>query len=67
MVGGGNPGRGAWLCQDSPGCLEEAVRRRAFERALRGPVGRIDVECLGRAVLDEAYGRRGAAPGGAEL
>ncbi|WP_255507012.1 YlxR family protein [Mycolicibacterium sp. 018/SC-01/001] len=28
------PGRGAWLHPD-PGCLREAVRRRAFGRALR--------------------------------
>lgn len=28
------PGRGAWLHPD-PGCLELAVRRRAFGRALR--------------------------------
>ena len=27
------PGRGAWLC--GPGCLEQALRRRAFERAWR--------------------------------
>jgi predicted RNA-binding protein YlxR (DUF448 family) len=28
------PGRGAWLHPD-PGCLDQAVRRRAFARALR--------------------------------
>ncbi|MGP4053762.1 YlxR family protein [Mycobacterium sp. 4D054] len=28
------PGRGAWLHPD-PGCLQAAVRRRAFSRALR--------------------------------
>ena len=33
------PGRGAWLCRDSPGCIDSAQKRRAFERALRGPVG----------------------------
>ncbi|MDP9378533.1 MAG: YlxR family protein [Actinomycetota bacterium] len=31
------PGRGAWLHQTSQ-CWEQAVRRRAFHRALRAPV-----------------------------
>jgi predicted RNA-binding protein YlxR (DUF448 family) len=33
------PGRGAWL-HPSPGCLDLALRRRAFSRALRcaGPL-----------------------------
>ncbi|MBA3421339.1 MAG: YlxR family protein [Thermoleophilaceae bacterium] len=31
------PGRGAYLCR-RPECLGEAVRRRAFARALRAPV-----------------------------
>ena len=33
------PGRGAWLCRDSPACVDLADRRRAFERALRGSIG----------------------------
>jgi predicted RNA-binding protein YlxR (DUF448 family) len=37
-VGVGLPGRGAWLCEKSPSCVDLALRRRAFERALRGPV-----------------------------
>jgi predicted RNA-binding protein YlxR (DUF448 family) len=32
-------GRGAWLCAGSHDCLELAVKRRAFERALRAAVG----------------------------
>jgi predicted RNA-binding protein YlxR (DUF448 family) len=36
-VGRSRPGRGAWLHPD-PACLAEAVRRRAFTRALRAPV-----------------------------
>ena len=32
------PGRGAWL-HASPSCLDLAVRRRAFGRALRSSVG----------------------------
>jgi predicted RNA-binding protein YlxR (DUF448 family) len=31
-------GRGAWLCQGSGACVEAAVRRRAFGRALRGDI-----------------------------
>lgn len=37
VVGRSRPGRGAWLHPD-PDCLAEAVRRRAFARALRAPV-----------------------------
>ncbi|MDQ3354785.1 MAG: YlxR family protein [Actinomycetota bacterium] len=31
-------GRGAWVCTDSPDCIEQAERRNAFTRALRGPI-----------------------------
>jgi len=34
------------LCRDRPECVELAEKRRAFERALRGPVGRTEVEQL---------------------
>ncbi len=44
------PGRGAWLCRTSPGCVEQAIKRRAFSRALRGEVGSEEVERL-RTVL----------------
>ncbi len=40
------PGRGAWLCAGSPECVAEARRRRAFERAFRGPVDPGSLECL---------------------
>ncbi|MHB1534269.1 MAG: DUF448 domain-containing protein [Acidimicrobiales bacterium] len=39
------PGRGAWLCRDgvsddpAPACVAAALRRRAFDRAFRQPVG----------------------------
>ncbi len=33
------PGRGAWLCQGQPGCVDLALKRRAFDRAFRAPVG----------------------------
>ncbi len=32
------PGRGAWLCAGSTACLDQALRRRAFDRALRAMV-----------------------------
>ncbi|MDP9293819.1 MAG: YlxR family protein [Actinomycetota bacterium] len=32
------PGRGAWL-HEARECWEQAVARRAFHRAFRGPVG----------------------------
>ena len=40
------PGRGAWLCRESPACIEEAARRRAFDRAFRAPVATIAIEHL---------------------
>src|SRR5947207_3768124 len=46
VVGRTQPGRGAWLCASSPNCLAEALRRRAFARALRAPV--LDADELGR-------------------
>ena len=37
---GPGPGRGAWLCGPpaTPACLDQAVRRRALDRALRTTV-----------------------------
>jgi predicted RNA-binding protein YlxR (DUF448 family) len=49
-VGVGLPGRGAWLCRDTPGCVDLAIRRKAFERALRGPVDASEVEKVRVAV-----------------
>ncbi len=39
-------GRGAWLCRDSAACVEAAVRRRAFGRALRGEIRPEAIESL---------------------
>jgi predicted RNA-binding protein YlxR (DUF448 family) len=36
-------GRGAWL-HASPDCLDQALRRRAFGRALRRPVASADLD-----------------------
>jgi predicted RNA-binding protein YlxR (DUF448 family) len=46
VTGRHEPGRGAWLCRESPRCFEQAVKRRAFERALRSPVAAAEVELL---------------------
>jgi predicted RNA-binding protein YlxR (DUF448 family) len=37
-LGGGLPGRGAYLHRD-PACIDQARRRRALERALKAAVG----------------------------
>ena len=57
------PGRGAWLCRDSPECLEQALRRRAFERALAGSVGPEAVEGLRKLLAASRWpsGRRSGA------
>ena len=48
------PGRGAWLCRDSPRCVEMATRRKAFNRALRTDI-RIDaVAVLQSSTADRA-------------
>lgn len=38
------------MCRDRPDCVELAIRRRAFERALRGPVGADQMEQVRVAV-----------------
>jgi len=40
------PGRGAWLCSEGPACVGLAEKRRAFDRALRGPVSAAAVAAL---------------------
>jgi predicted RNA-binding protein YlxR (DUF448 family) len=49
-VGTGLPGRGAWLCRESSGCFELAVKRHAFSKAFRHQVAQDAVEDL-RATL----------------
>ena len=49
-------GRGAWLCRDSPGCLDDAVRRHGFERAFAASIDAGDLQQL-RAHLGEAWER----------
>lgn len=51
---GPGPGRGAWLCGPpaTVACLDEAVRRRALDRALRATVPKDEIDTL-RARLGE--------------
>jgi len=44
-VGRNEPGRGAWLCDDSS-CFDLAIRRRALGRALRTELTEEEVEKL---------------------
>ena len=62
MPGRTLPGRGAWLCRNSTTCVDLAVKRRAFERALRGPIRAGAVEGLRRALEGSAEptGREGS-------
>jgi predicted RNA-binding protein YlxR (DUF448 family) len=50
------PGRGAHLCHDAA-CLEKAIRRKAFGRAFRQPVGAIDGEALRGRILEAVEAR----------
>ncbi len=50
------PGRGAWLCTGSEECVNTAVRRKAFPRALRRPVSAGDL-CSLRSELKSTEGQ----------
>ena len=58
VVGRGTRGRGAWLCAGSPRCLEQAIRRGAFERALRKQVEPSAVEGLNATVNTKLIARK---------
>src|SRR4029078_7573709 len=51
QIGRTLPGRGAWLCADTPECSTEAMGRKGFERALRGPIDRASVEGVRRELF----------------
>ncbi|MGI9080204.1 MAG: YlxR family protein [Acidimicrobiales bacterium] len=61
-VGRNLAGRGAWLCADSPGCIDAAERRRAFSRALRTEITGASTAAL-RDML-AGRGRIGEEPAG---
>jgi predicted RNA-binding protein YlxR (DUF448 family) len=46
-------GRGAWLCAGSEDCFDQAVRRRAFGKALRRDVTTADVAELREKLFGE--------------
>ena len=46
VIGRTLPGRGAWLCNGSKRCLDNAARHGAFARALRASVVRAEADCL---------------------
>jgi len=50
-------GRGAWLCVPPGDCFQLAVRRKAFERAWRRPVGRQALDELGIELADTGVRR----------
>ena len=45
-VADSSQGRGAWLCADSPACLQSAVRRHAFDRAFKRPISEQAISAL---------------------
>ncbi|MCL6104726.1 MAG: YlxR family protein [Actinobacteria bacterium] len=45
-------GRGAWLCKNSPSCIDLAIKRKAFSRALRGSVKLESIEQLKEVIVD---------------
>jgi predicted RNA-binding protein YlxR (DUF448 family) len=49
-VGRGLHGRGAWLCAGSSGCFDLAVRRGAFARSFRRPIGDAAIANLRRSL-----------------
>jgi predicted RNA-binding protein YlxR (DUF448 family) len=61
------PGRGAWLCQDSPGCIDQALKRHAFSRALRDEVGSPQVDQLRLALRSALGGKEGPGSEGQAL
>jgi len=53
MAVGAGPGRGAWLCASTTaGCFEQAVGRRALERALRTRLSAVELASLRAKLLE---------------
>jgi predicted RNA-binding protein YlxR (DUF448 family) len=59
-------GRGAWLCQNSPRCFDQAARRHAFDRALRREVPASEVAGLKMTLGEERSAEEQAGPGSGE-
>ena len=56
VVGRTAPGRGAWLCTGNIECLDAAVKRKAFARALKGPVSNESLAHLRGALQQDVRG-----------
>jgi predicted RNA-binding protein YlxR (DUF448 family) len=60
LLGRNRPGRGAWLCGGVPAgwpevaCVERALRRKAFSKALRSPTEVTAMEALREKVEERA-------------
>ena len=52
-VGRRLPGRGAWLCRDSPTCLDRATRQGGFARSFRTAVPTASLEGLRTTLAGE--------------
>jgi predicted RNA-binding protein YlxR (DUF448 family) len=63
-VGRTLPGRGAWLCRGTLACFDAAVRRHAFERALRTTVGSEALASLRATLVNRA--RMSTQPNGTQ-
>jgi uncharacterized protein len=67
VVGRTAPGRGAWLCRNSPNCIDLAVKRQAFERALRGRVEKAQMDQIRIALGTGPEGKTGQGSAGRAL
>ena len=56
------PGRGAWLCRGSVACMDRAIAKRAFDRALRVRLseGQIDRDGLVAGLSGSPWAERGS-------
>ena len=56
VVGRTDAGRGAWLCAASAECFDAASKRKAFGRALKGPVNSESLTLLREALQQDVRG-----------
>jgi predicted RNA-binding protein YlxR (DUF448 family) len=52
LVIGSGPGRGVWLCDRRPDCVDAATRQRGFERGLRVAVDPEAIDALAKRLAD---------------
>jgi len=67
VIGRSAPGRGAWLCRNSPDCFDVAMKRQAFERALRGRVEKREMDRIRIALGTGPEGKAGQGSEGRAL